>query len=216
MDDDIFSFWSVMKAGDRVHPDDRAVLERLPEHGFDLNLLPTPFNGPLRTAKVVLLYPAPGRSVGDEKEAASDQGQKRALKQYGGNEPLFEPDQQAEGHKWLASRLKFLGVSWPQLRTRVAVLEMAPYHSKNFSSKTPVIALPSARVAVGWAQRVLFPQAIRGERVVVGMRSHHHWGLARGSYSGEALFAPETTRHGHLLTGAHDPILEAIHSALGN
>jgi hypothetical protein len=49
-----------------------------------------------------------------------------------------------------------------------------------------------------WAQSVLFPQAERGERVVICMRAVNFWGLEAGQRYGKALFAPQTTRGGHM------------------
>jgi hypothetical protein len=56
---DIFDFWAPVGRADRVHPDDKKVLERV-KHDFDLTCLPACCGGPLLTAKVVLLYLSPG------------------------------------------------------------------------------------------------------------------------------------------------------------
>src|SRR5712691_4407106 len=55
---DIFEFWSRIKRGERIHPDDKEVFDRMnPErHGFELDCLPACFAGRLKTASVVLLY----------------------------------------------------------------------------------------------------------------------------------------------------------------
>jgi len=61
---DIFKFWSQIERGAHIHPDDAHIFARLSarKHGFDLTCLPAAFAGPLKTAKVVLLFWSPGFS----------------------------------------------------------------------------------------------------------------------------------------------------------
>lgn len=61
---DIFKFWSRIDRGAHIHPDDAHVFARLSaqKHGFDLRCLPAAFGGPLKTAKMVLLFASPGLS----------------------------------------------------------------------------------------------------------------------------------------------------------
>jgi hypothetical protein len=79
------------------------------------------------------------------------------------------------------------------------VLNIGAYHSKTFTDYPLLAALPSSRVSIDWAQSVLFPQAMRGERVVVCLRSAHFWGLAAGNQYGQSLFAPSVTRRGDIM-----------------
>jgi len=66
---------------------------------------------------------------------------------------------------------------------------------------------------------VLLPQAKKGERVVICMRSPHYWDLGKRSRYGKALFVPLVTRGGHMLkTGEHsavrDEILATVQAAI--
>ena len=70
MKPDIFEFWAQIKPSEHVHPADYAVMRRV-GHGFDLDCLPGCFFGPLRTARIVLLFLSPGLSDQDPLDATS-------------------------------------------------------------------------------------------------------------------------------------------------
>ena len=150
MDKDIFEFWAEVAPNDTIHPRDRYVLERV-SHGFDLQCLPAPFGGPLRTAPVVLLYLAPGWSQEDVEEASTPEGQARHGERLRGYQPLDGPDEYMPGWKWWASRTRAFG-AWQNIRGRIAILEISCYHSEKFMNEHVLTALPSSRVALDWAQ----------------------------------------------------------------
>ena len=81
----------------------------------------------------------------------------------------------------------------------MATLNIGAYHSKDVKDYASLLALPSSRISLSWAQDVLFPQAERGERIVVCMRSAARWGLETDRRYGESPFAPLVNRGGHLL-----------------
>lgn len=92
-------------------------------------------------------------------------------------------------------------------------MNIGAYHSKNFVDHDLLASLPSSRAAIDWAQGVLFPEA--GKRVVICMRSAHYWGLQPGNQYGKGLFAPHTTRGGHMRRGPmRDKIIRAAQRAL--
>ena len=99
--------------------------------------------------------------------------------------------------RWWESRTKCYG-PWEELQSKIAILNIGAYHSKKFKDRPLLAALPSSRVSLDWAQRVLFPSAIRGDRVVVCLRAAKFWGLTEGERYGRALFAPFVTRRGHM------------------
>ncbi|WHU02595.1 hypothetical protein [Sphingomonas sp. NIBR02145] len=202
MNEDIFDFWNRCARGSFVHPDDSKVLARI-DHHFDLNCLPAPFTGPLKTAKIVLLFLAPGlgRDGFDRKHAETDSGKDWYATQLSGFAPLPGPLQHKPHFQWWTSKAKQLGIPTEWAANNLAVLDLAPYHSASFHDARFLAALPSVRVCVGWAQRVLFPQAIAGERMVLCLRSPEFWGLKRGSVEGRALYSPDVTRGGHMLHG---------------
>ena len=211
----LFDFWADLPDNARIHPSDEAVLARA-SHGFDLNCLPAPWTGPLLTAKVVLLFLSPGLDDDgfDQNHAMTDAGQAFYAKQRAGDAAKPSEDEHPPHWRWWTKKIKQFGVTPEQARHQLAVLDMAPYHSKSFRDHHMLTALPSARRALDWAQEVLFPDAVAGKRVVVCLRSAKHWGLAAGNTYGEALFAPECTRGGHMRHGEQRISLAAHVSAI--
>jgi hypothetical protein len=192
---DIFDFWSLIGATERIHPADIEVFSRVKNHSFDLNLLPACFMGPLRSASIVLLYLSPGRGPGDTvTEALVDWHVRTRL----GDAPLPSREEHQGVYRWWVSRTKCFRIPSDDLRNRVAVLNIGAYHSETFADYAMLAALPSSRVSLDWAQRVLFPEAIAGKRLVVCLRAAEYWGLQRGRKYGEGLFAPDVTRGGHM------------------
>jgi hypothetical protein len=193
---DIFEFWSRIERGAFVHPADEAVLKRIhaDRHGFQLNCLPGCFGGRLRSAPVVLLYLSPGFSEADVADAATDEGKDHRFRAWKGDEP-FRDD--GPGSSWLASRTKSFG-TYEKIKDKLAILNIGAYHSKDVKSYASLLALPSSRVSLSWAQDTLFPEAESGKRIVICMRSSAYWGLDSGQH-GEGLFVPSVNRSGHFL-----------------
>jgi hypothetical protein len=209
---DIFRFWACVGPTDRVHPSDRDVLSRV-NHDFDLRCLPGCFGGRLRTARVVLLYLSPGWSKQDPKEAKSKLARDYAVRRRRGREPFRE---EGPGVKWLKSRTKCFGIDWKHLRSKMALLNIGAYHSKSFRHPALLAALPSSRISIAWAQEVLFPQAIAGNKVVICLRAAPYWGLKVGEKYGQYLFTPHVTRGGHMKYGKMwEQIVEAVKSVTG-
>ena len=210
MTTDIFEFWSRMKFGARVHPADQSIFARMEplRHGFQLECLPACFAGPLKTAPVVFLYLSPGYEKGEETKARLKETQRRYFVRWQGEELLPE-------HHWFISRTKRFG-SYDSVRKKVAVLNIGAYHSRTMDSYGSMLALPSSRVTLDWAQSVLFKEAERGKRIVVCMRAAPYWGLEAGkSYDGH-LYAPRTVRSGFLRkSGTSRKLVEAICQRIG-
>ncbi|MGT2501261.1 hypothetical protein ACVOMS_11300 [Bradyrhizobium guangxiense] len=156
------------------------------------------FRGKLRTAPVVLLYLSPGFSETDVRIARSKEGQERYVRQRTGR--LGFTGDHPEAARWRNARLAWLGEP-SVINDKVAIANIGAYHSRTFTDHHILAALPSSRAMLDWAQSVLFVQAERGERMVVCMRAANFWGLEAGSRYGKALFAPQTTRSGHMRRG---------------
>jgi hypothetical protein len=169
----VFRYWAMMplkrKRAKYVHPADREVFTRV-QHHFELRCLPSPFAGPLRTAPVVLLYLSPGLHRRDIGNAKSRSFRKFHAKRLGGLQPLPGPMDLFKSSKWFLERTKSIG-TFDNVRRKIAVLNISPYHSRTFNDMPLLTALPSCRVALEWAQQVLFPEAIAGKRIVVCMRA---------------------------------------------
>lgn len=212
---DIFEFWSRIERGEQVHPADKEVFGRIsPEkHGFQLDCLPGCFAGPLKTASVVLLYLSPGYNQATADDAKTEDGKNYYFRLYQGREPFRD---QGPGRLWVESRTRNFG-SYDTVKKHVALLNIGAYHSKDVKDYASLLALPSSRVSLAWAQETLFAQAEAGDRVVICMRSAAYWGLEAGrSYKG-TLFAPLVNRAGHLLNGPEKTeIIATVRSRLAN
>jgi hypothetical protein len=214
---DIFRFWAKVRPTDYMHPADRDVLSRV-RHQFDLKCLPVCFAGPLRTAPVVLLYLSPGLSKKDRKEAKTKPVQDHWMRVRHGRDPFPKDPNFTESpgygvwYKWVTSRTRCLG-DWSSLHSKIAVLDIGAYHSETFADYPLLAALPSSRVSIAWAQDVLFPQAIAGDRVVICLRAARFWGLEAGKKYGRFLFAPPVNQGGFMKHGPmRKRIIEAVKS----
>jgi hypothetical protein len=176
-------------------------------HGFNLECLPSCYGGRLKTAPVVFLFLSPGfSSEFDLADAQSDEGKDYCFRKWRGDEPFRD---YGPGKDWLASRTKRFA-DYEVARHNVATLNIGAYHSKDVKDYPSLMALPSSRRSLSWAQSVLFPQAERGERIVACMRSPAYWGLESGRQYGKALFAPAANRAGHLHNNETNQKLEDL------
>ncbi len=164
-------------------------------HGFQLQCLPAPFSGRLRTAPVVLLYLSPGYGKADDADARSKCGKDYYSRRWKGKEPVRDS---GPGAKWYKSRTRVFG-EYNIVRRKIAMLNIGAYHSKTMQSYACLLALPSSRQTLDWSQNHLFVEAERGKRIVICMRSPAYWGLERGKNYRGTLFAPKTTRSGFLI-----------------
>jgi hypothetical protein len=212
---DIFSFWSECPADARVHPRDAPVFERAGDMGFNLQCLPSNVWGTLKTARVVLLFLSPGFDEWDLAYAEQPSSHALFARRRQGIEPLDSKEEHPKAWQWLASRTKAFGTP-AELRDRLAILNIGAYHSKTFNDDHALMALPSSRASIDWAQAVLFPEAERGERVVVCLRKARAWGLTRGKPNPGTLFAPLVNAAGYMVKGAgREMIATAARKAMG-
>jgi len=201
MSQDIFDFWAECPPDARKHPADTKVLDRV-AHQFELECLPIAFTGPLRTAPVVLLFLSPGSADDDAEHAKAEWRQAWYGFQRTGWAPLPTHEEHAPAWDWWAKIVRQFDVEPEAVRNKLAVLNIGAYHSKSFHDWHMLTALPSSRVTMDWAQGVLFPQAERGERVVVCLRSARLWGLRKGECNGGTLYAPKHGRSGIMDKGS--------------
>jgi hypothetical protein len=206
MKPDIFKFWAQIKRGEKIHPADKAAFQLMEprRHGFQLQCLPSCFSGRLRDASVVLLFLSPGYVRADDAEALSKVGRDYYCRKWRGREPLR--DDGGPGTRWARSRTRGFG-DYEKVRKKIALLNIGAYHSKTMKSYASMLALPSSRMTLDWAQTVLFPQAMAGDRIVICMRAAAYWGLERGKKYPGMLFAPKTTRSGHLQRNRENRIM---------
>lgn len=196
---DIFEFWSNIQRGAFVHPADVEAFKRMDakRHGFQLDCLPGSFAGKLRTAPIVLLYLSPGYSPSDVHDAKTNDGKDYRFRSWGGNEPFRDS---GPGRIWLERRTKLFG-DFETIKQHFAILNIGAYHSKDVKSYSSLLALPSSRVSLTWAQDRLFADAEAGKRVVICMRAAAYWGLDTGRKYPGTLFVPNVNRGGFLING---------------
>ena len=214
--EDIFEFWSRIADDADVHPDDLKVFKRV-RNRFENKCLPITFFGPLKHAPVVLLFLSPGYKPIDKEHADSDEGRAYYKGQRDGTGKLPSSAQHEPAYIWWSRIVRQFDVDPDSAADKIAVLNVGAYHSKTFNDWHMLTALPSSRVAVDWAQSVLFPQAEEGERVVVCLRSARLWGLKVGECNGGTLFAPICGRNGIMNRGPlRDRVTTAVKTALAN
>lgn len=212
----IFDFWTECPSEARIHPRDKIVFDRIGNDlGFDLRCLPSNVWGPLATARVVLLFLSPGFAEEDVDVATSPEGQASYVKRRQGTESLDSREDHAPGWRWWASRTKAIGTP-AEVQSAVAILNIGAYHSRTFDDVHALMALPSSRAAIDFAQGTLFPEAERGERVVICLRKPRAWGLTVGREYPGTLFVPPTTQSGHMVHGpSRELAAAAARKALG-
>jgi len=177
------------------------VLQRI-DHKFSTDCLPGAYCGRLLTAPVVLLFLSPGLDPGDPAHCADQQGRRYYARQRAGESDLPDLKEHEAAHNWLTKVIGQFGISYEEARSTVATLNIGAYKSKSFHDWGMLASLPSSRVALDWAQSVLFPQAVDGERVVVCLRSPNYWGLGVGEPIGVSLFRPQCTRSAFMHKGS--------------
>lgn len=206
---DIFEFWSTVKPGEKTHPEDREILARITHH-FELDCLPGTMTGPLKNASIVCLGLAPGWTPDDPIDATRPASIARNARMRTGLEPLMGPS--GDKLPWWYRKTRKWDIPLGDLQTRLAFLNIAPYKSPGtFRDYKALKVLPSCRVALEWANEVLFPEARLGKRVVICLRSPERWGLQRGTKNG-MLYAPEITRGADMF---HGPMRDEIIKVVG-
>jgi hypothetical protein len=212
---DIFEFWSLIGRGAHIHPADIKAFNRMDaeRHGFQLDCLPGCFGGRLKTAPIVLLYLSPGYNQATLDDAKIEESQDHRFRSYMGDEPFRDV---GPGRSWLESRTKIFA-DYASIKRNFAILNIGAYHSKDVKSYASLLALPSSRVSLAWAQDHLFAEAEAGKRIVICMRSASYWGLDTGRTYKGTLFAPSVNRSGHLIGGPEkDELVKLVRRQIGN
>lgn len=171
---DIFEFWSGLPGDARVHPADAKVFDTV-KHEFKLDCLVGVFRGPLKTAPVVLLFLSPGFDEGDSQHARSPVGQACYAKMRIGEHNFPNKEEHESASAWSEKIVRQFGLNYKDVLSKLAFLNMGAYKSKDFNDWPMLAALPSSRVALDWAQSVLFPQAEAGS-VLSSAFAHHATG----------------------------------------
>ena len=190
------------------------------ETQFHFGLLPIPYCGTLERAEVFVLLLNPGLSNGDYHGEYSVPDFRTAnIKNLfqdnaGAIYPFHLLDPAFSWHpgfvyweKKFSSILDVIeaaqGITYQQalqyLSQRLACLELAGYHSKNYKALPPTRALPSTRTMVEYVQNDLLPRAKADEISIIVTRGSSHWGVqeAEGKPS-IVVYAGAETQAAHL------------------
>ena len=171
---------------------------RLRDDALHLSLLPQPYHGDIRNAKVFVLLKNPGFSASDyvaeEMDDSFRQSIIETIRQKVRSHMFLDPKWAwTGGFDWWESKLRQTALILAQRRfdnnyaqalqclaETVACLELVPYHSKSFGGTTKIA---SAKAVRAFAQRA----SKDGKKIVVA-RAAREWGLENGpnviKYSG--------------------------------
>jgi hypothetical protein len=119
--DHSLKFWWKAANSLQQHPDDEAVL-RTKRHHFRLDTLVGPFQGPVRTAPVVLLTLNPGWSGVEPGEAKMPKVREAMVCNLKSDAPLTWFETNPEGLKWTRSVVQQFGVTYDRARMKVCAL----------------------------------------------------------------------------------------------
>lgn len=196
----LFDFWHELPPGENIHPKDRpffnAADKTAPKHNFQTaHRPPSPWDGPLATAKVVVCYLNPRYS--DDDDGVTCDGKKPKpvdwsviRQQLSGHELL--PDVGNWWKDWYLPRLRGMHASPARadsdlqfkkvVRQYVAIFNLCPYYSRDFSDADARLAagLPSVWAAQRHLREVLISRAEAGEIFLVVARAPQMWGVVEG------------------------------------
>jgi hypothetical protein len=185
----IIAFWSAVSTqAPYLHSADADALSRaginLEEHGIYPSLFPQPWVGPIKKAQAFLLQLNPGFSGPEVEIEQSNSDFRTALRDnLSGETPNLFLDSRFVNHpgrRWVESHLRGIAPI-EDLSTKVAQIELFPYHSEKFVFPSRVrrilFELPSVRAIRDWVHNELKPAAVRNEIAVVVQRSSKQWGF---------------------------------------
>ena len=168
---DFHSYWA--RCGrNEIHPDDAAYLPK-EDSPFNHNILPCPFDGPLEKAKLIICLSNP--SDGYTKDAKKVN--KLVMEMRSGEESLPQIFD-----NFYSGIFRPIGVPLDMLRSKVAVLNVCPYSSKelNAAATRKSIGLPSIWKAQQYLREVLIPRAQTGNIHLILIRKLSVWGVTEG------------------------------------
>jgi hypothetical protein len=165
-----------------------------------LSLRPVPYLGNLAKAKIFILLLNPGLAYSDYwAESKSKEFRKRLddnLRQsfVGIEFPFFKLDPEfcwCSGFVWWEKKLhevirciakekfndKYLD-AMHDLSTKLACLELVPYHSSSFGSHSLLKNLPSVKMVKKFVQESLVPDAKAGKVTLIVTRQAKEWGFS--------------------------------------
>ena len=182
---DIFDYWQYENLesleGNEyekdVHKEDLSFLkpkmseERGAQLSFDFKgRIPSPWDGNLKSAKIVICYANPVSDVND------GNNKEKMLEQLSGSAPL--PTDIDAWNDWYQQK-KFERLGEFENSDKISVFNICPYASVSMSDINWRVAL--CLPSIWWAQKhlreELIPRALKGEIFLVIARAHQRWGM---------------------------------------
>ena len=173
--DDLIAYWSQMKIG-TVHPDDNRYISA---EKFATRLCPIPWAGPLKDAKVYLLFLNPGLSPEDFAYESANTDFSAVLRANisEGSQPYFyllDRFSDHPGHRW--ARTTFGSDIQEGQAKHLCIVQLVPYHSEDGACARSIASgLPSSTAARQFVRDTLVPQARAGQIGLVVARSSKLW-----------------------------------------
>lgn len=180
--DCLVAYWSRIGTH-AVHPDDRAVL---PGDAFDTDLHPVPWVGPLKSAKVYVLFLNPGLSPADREYELASRDLREALKEnLGGSSPCFSFLDRFSGYRGHTWSMQTYGRDvTEQCAALVCQINLVAYHSAEGRAAIAVAgALPSSLAVRRFVEKSLVPHAKTGKIGLVVARAATHWRIGAADES---------------------------------
>ena len=180
--DGLIAHWSRIGTN-AVHPDDRAVVRR---DAFDTDLYPVPWVGPLKSAKVYVLFLNPGLSPADREYELTSRDLREALKEnLGGSAPCFSFLDRFSGYRGHTWSMQTYGRDVTELcASSVCQINLVAYHSAEGRAAIAVAgALPSSLAVRRFVEKSLVPNAKTGKIGLVVARAATHWRIGAADES---------------------------------
>lgn len=172
--DDLVAFWSRLGTA-HVHLDDAAQVSR---SGFALDLHPVPWAGPVRPARMYLLFLNPGLSGDEAAEEAGPAFAQAPRANLAGDQPypyLLGAHATHPGYRW--ARQTFGADIAEADAPGICVLQLVPYHSeKGGVARSVASTLPSALAIRRFVHEGVLPRVRAGQAGLVVARSAKLWG----------------------------------------
>lgn len=234
--EELIKYWNRLDLSSKpyVHPDDKKIHdysyrpstteEYVSSHEFwestglfHTNLLPMPYAGSLRDAKIFLLLLNPGLSLADyyaeatSKEFVADLTRNIIQDNTDLAYPFLFLNPKHLSHPggqywfkklkpYIADISKAQNMSYVNalsyVSKRIAILELVPYHSKIFKSSKSTKNLESVMQMKEFIKRYLLPKVRANEACIICTRKAKEWDLSKGDNI--VIFEGSETRAAHL------------------
>ena len=178
----IRSFWAHL-AG-KVHPDDKAVFDRHPNHTFKLQFPPTPFVGRVDTAPIVILMLNGGYGPGETEAEFPDEPTIAEYRKY-----IREGEVPPRGRYYKSLSYLDLIAAGKAVLVNAVPYRSAPLSEEPYNQRVAK-RLASLEAHRRWLTQEVLPEAARGNRFVLAHR-FGWWNIRKEEYAGASvIFSP--------------------------